>query len=260
MAADELIEGLARRDRVVVLGGLLAMAGLAWLYLLLLASEMGGMGDGGADMALTLRPWQTADALLMFLMWVVMMVAMMVPSAAPMILLFAAIARKSKDQGQPIASAAVFASGYLVMWIVFSALATGLQWGLEQMALLSPMMTVRAPLLGGLLLIVSGLYQLTPLKHVCLENCRSPVRFLTSHWRDGAGGAFVMGLDHGLFCLGCCWVLMALLFVGGVMNLLWIAAMAGFVLIEKLLPYGRRAGQVGGVLMLLAGAVVALQA
>ena len=260
MAASELIEGLARRDRVVVLGGLLGMAGLAWLYLLHLASEMGGMAGGGADMAMALRPWQAADAVLMFLMWSVMMVAMMMPSAAPMILLFAAIARKSKAQGRPIASAAVFASGYLVMWVVFSALATGLQWSLEQMALLSPMMAVRAPLLGGLLLIAAGLYQLTPLKHVCLEKCRSPVRFLTSHWRDAAGGAFVMGLDHGLFCLGCCWVLMALLFVGGVMNLLWIAAIAGFVLIEKLLPFGRRAGQAGGVLLLLAGMVVALQA
>jgi predicted metal-binding membrane protein len=144
-------------------------------------------------------------------------------------------------------------SGYLVVWTGFSALATTLQWALEQATLLSAMMVSTSPLLGGALLITAGAYQMTPLKQACLIHCRSPVQFLSSHWRKGTGGAFRMGLAHGLYCLGCCWVLMVLLFVGGVMNLLWIAALAGFVLAEKIIPRGVLFGRIMGGAMILGG-------
>jgi len=189
----------------------------------------------------------------MFVMWAVMMAAMMTPSAAPMILLYAAITRKTRAEGRPVAHSGAFASGYLATWTAFSALATVLQWGLEQAALLSPMMAGTSPYLGGVILIAAGTYQMTPLKHACLKHCRSPVHFLVGHWRKGAGGAFRMGLNHGFYCVGCCWVLMALLFVGGVMNLLWIAALAGFVLLEKIVPHGVLVGRVAGGLLIIAG-------
>jgi len=250
MKVTGAIEALARRDRLMVAAGLAAITVLAWVYLVYLAAGMGGM----QAMAMpAIRPWGVADAILMFVMWAVMMVAMMTPSAAPMILLYAAIIRKSRDPGRPAAASSAFAAGYLAVWTGFSALATGLQWGLEQAALLSPMMAGTSPWLGGALLIAAGAYQMTPLKHACLKHCRSPVHFLTGHWRKGAGGAFRMGLDHGLYCVGCCWVLMALLFVGGVMNLLWIAAIAGFVLIEKIVPRGVLFGRAAGALMVLGG-------
>jgi predicted metal-binding membrane protein len=254
MRITTAIETLARRDRLLVAAGLAAITALAWIYLLYLATGMDT--TSGAMQAATmpaLEPWSMTDLALMFVMWAVMMVAMMTPSAAPMILLYAAIVRKSRAQDRPVAHSGAFVSGYLAVWAGFSALATLLQWGLEQAALLSPMMVSTSPLLGGALLIAAGVYQMTPLKQACLQHCRSPVHFLTSHWRKGAGGAFRMGLDHGLYCLGCCWVLMALLFVGGVMNLLWIAALAGLVLAEKIIPRGVLAGRVAGGAMILGG-------
>jgi predicted metal-binding membrane protein len=192
----------------------------------------------------------------MFLMWAVMMVAMMVPSAAPMILLFAAIHRKQRERGRGFAPVSAFVAGYIAIWSAFSLAATLLQWGLEQAALLSPMMVGTSPMLGGGLLVVAGLYQWTPLKQACLRYCRSPIQFLSHGMRKGSGGAFVMGLEHGAYCVGCCWILMGLLFVGGVMNLLWVAAIAVFVLLEKVLPFGVLGGRVTGALLALAGLIV----
>ncbi len=254
MPAAGAISTLARRDRTIVLAGLVAIAGLSWAYLLHLAAGMDAASADMQTMAMAgLRPWSAVDFVLMFAMWAVMMVAMMTPSAAPMILLFAAIVRKSRGQRSPAAASGLFVAGYLAVWTGFSAVATASQWGLEQAALLSPMMVSTSPYLGGALLIAAGIYQMTPLKQVCLHHCRSPVHFLSGHWRNGVGGAFRMGVDHGLFCLGCCWALMALLFVGGVMNLLWVAAIAIFVLIEKVVPRGALVGRAAGGLLLLAG-------
>jgi predicted metal-binding membrane protein len=247
------LEAVLKRDRLVALAGVAGITALAWIYLLA-AAEMGGM-TGGTVMA-DLRPWSALDFLLMFLMWAVMMVAMMVPSAAPMILLFAAISRKQRAEDHAFAPTGAFLAGYVVLWSAFSLAATSLQWALEQAALLSATMVSTSPLLGGLLLIGAGLYQWTPLKNVCLKHCRSPLHFIMKGWKRGARGAFAMGLEHGAFCVGCCWVLMGLLFVGGVMNLLWIAAIAVFVLIEKLLPLGAAAGRVGGLFLGLAGLAV----
>ena len=189
-----------------------------------------------------------------------MMVAMMVPGTAPMILLFAAIRRKQRESDHPLASVSAIVAGYVAVWSVFSLAATLLQWGLEQAALLSPMMVGTGPILGGALLVVAGLYQWSPLKQACLRHCRSPIHFIVHRRRAGSGGAFVMSLEHGAFCVGCCWFLMGLLFVGGVMNLLWVAAIAVFVLLEKVLPFGARAGRVTGGLLVLAGLFVLTQA
>ncbi|HUS53388.1 MAG TPA: DUF2182 domain-containing protein [Thermohalobaculum sp.] len=247
MPVTDAIEALTRRDRLLVVAGLAAITGLAWLYLLNLAPGMQGTAMPA------LKPWSTVDFALMFVMWAVMMIAMMTPSAAPMILLHAAIIRKRPEADRPAAATAAFTAGYLAVWTGFSVLATLLQWGLEQATLLSPMMVATSPYLGGALLIAAGAYQVTPLKQACLQHCRSPVQFLTSHWRPGTGGAVRIGLEHGLYCLGCCWVLMALLFVGGVMNLLWIAAIAIFVLTEKILPHGSLLDRSTGALLVLSG-------
>ncbi len=248
------LEALLKRDRAVVLAGLAGVTLLAWAYLLFAGAEMGAMT------ALQIRPWTGLDFLLMFLMWAVMMVAMMVPSAAPMILLFAAIRRKQQEGGHPFAPVSAFVAGYIAVWSSFSLAATLLQWGLERAALLSPLMVGASPILGGGLLVVAGLYQWSPLKQACLRHCHSPVHFIVHRRRQGSGGAFVMGLEHGAFCVGCCWLLMGLLFVGGVMNLLWVAAIAVFVLLEKVLPFGARAGRVTGAVLVLAGLFVLFQA
>ena len=264
MTETSALEALLKRDRVVVLAGLAGVSLLAWAYLVVTAAEMGGMTGADAmaalGAALQIRPWTGLDFLLMFLMWAVMMVAMMVPGAAPMILLFAAIRRKQQERGHPFAPVSAFGAGYVAVWSVFSLAATLLQWGLEQAALLSPMMVGTSPILGGALLVVAGLYQWSPFKQACLRHCRSPVHFIVHRRREGPGGAFVMGLEHGAFCVGCCWFLMGLLFVGGVMNLLWVAAIAVFVLLEKLLPFGAHAGRVTGGFLVLAGLFVLFQA
>ncbi len=256
MNANRPLESLLKRDRAVTIAGLAGLAVLAWAWLLVEAAGMAGMAD--AMMAAGPKPWTAAEFALTFMMWSVMMVAMMTPSAAPMILLYALVARRQREQGGAAASTGVFTAGYLAVWSAFSLAATGLQWGLEQAALLSPAMAGISPLLGGALLAGAGVYQFTPLKQACLAHCRSPIQFLAHGWRPGAGGAIRMGIRHGAFCVGCCWVLMALLFVGGVMNLLWVAAIAGFVLIEKLAPFGVATGRITGALLILAGAAVAL--
>jgi predicted metal-binding membrane protein len=212
-----------------------------------------------ADMAMdTPMPWSPFYAALVFVMWWIMMIAMMVPSAAPTILLFAAIRRKQGLADHPSAQAWIFCGGYLVMWAWFSLLAVLVQWALEHAGLLS--MASASAVLGGVVLLAAGLYQLTPLKHACLRYCQSPVLFLSLYWQPGAEGALRMGLRHGAYCLGCCWFLMALLFVGGVMNLAWIAGIALYVAAEKLLPIGRALSRLAGVALCAAGALLLTRA
>ena len=243
---------LVRRDRWIVAGALVLVTVVAWVYLIGLAGDMGGMPDAMGQMSL--RPWTVIDWWLTFIMWAVMMVGMMLPSAVPMILMYAALARRQAKQGTVFPSVANFVTGYLLIWTAFSALATALQWLLERLALLSPMAVSTSPLLGGGLLIAAGIYQWLPAKDACLDHCRSPAHFLSRYWR---GSALRLGLIHGLYCLGCCWLLMGLLFFGGVMNLFWVAAIAIFVLLEKVVPYGRGLARVAGVFMALAGILVA---
>jgi predicted metal-binding membrane protein len=201
-----------------------------------------------------LRAWSRADFVMMLVMWVVMMVGMMVPSATPMAMVYASVAKKAERDGAPIAPTFVFVLGYVAVWSLFSVGATLAQWGLDEAALLSPMMVAKSPALGGALLLAAGVYQLTPAKEACLRHCREPARFFAEHWRPGAGGAFRLGLEHGAFCLGCCWVLMGLLFFGGVMSLLWIAGITLFVLVEKVLPSGVWASRFAGGALILWGA------
>jgi predicted metal-binding membrane protein len=213
----------------------------------------------GAEAALASPvPWSPARALAVYLMWFVMMVAMMLPSAAPMVLLFTAIARKRQTQPRPQMGAAAFAAGYLAIWSIFSAGVALAQWAFEVSRLLTPMMQSTNALFDGLLLLAAGVYQLTPLKQACLGQCRQPVSFITQYWRGRTSGAFRMGVVHGAYCLGCCWFVMSLLFVGGVMNLYWIAGIATYVLAEKVLPHQRWLSSAAGwALIALAAAILA---
>ena len=239
------LEALLKRDRTVVLVGIASISLLAWAYMTYLAWDMGQMK---MEVAMPqMKMWGFLELFLLFLMWAIMMVAMMVPSAAPMILTFATINRKRKEREDPFVPTAVFLLGYLVIWTGFSLVATFAQWGLHTVALLSPMMVSTSPIFGGVLLIAAGIFQWTPLKHNCIKYCRSPFGFLTTYWREGNSGALLMGVRHGGYCLGCCWALMSLLFVVGVMNLIWIATIAVFVLIEKVLPPGYLVDRVSGL-------------
>ncbi len=244
---------LPRRDRIAIWTGLLGVAAVSWLYLIRLAVSMTGTMPVDPALLLQIKPWTAADFSLMLLMWAVMMVGMMAPSAIPMTLIYAAIARKAASQGTSLAPSAVFVSGYIFMWTLFSVSATFAQWALEQASLLSPMMVTTSPLLGAALLTAAGVYQLTPAKNACLEHCRAPAQFISNHWRQGTWGAFRMGIHHGAYCLGCCWALMILLFFGGVMNLVWIAGIALFVLLEKVIPFGVLGGRLAGGVMILTG-------
>jgi predicted metal-binding membrane protein len=187
-------------------------------------------------------------------MWAVMMVAMMTPSTTPMILTFAGLSRRQNPKESAGNTSISFLAGYLIVWFSFSAIATLIQWGFHLFGVLSPELIRVTPLIGAIVLILAGIYQFTPLKHACLSNCRTPVSFLATEWRDGTSGALIMGLRHGFYCLGCCWTLMLLLFVTGVMNLLWVALIAGYVLIEKATPAGQRISRAIGLLMIGWGA------
>jgi predicted metal-binding membrane protein len=252
MSAGTPLEAALNRDRAMVLAGLIGVSAMAWMYTF---SDARGMMCMGMGMSMPqMQSWGPRDLLLMFAMWAVMMVAMMVPSAAPMVLTFAAVNRKRREQQRPFAPTSVFLLGYLAVWTGFSVLATLAQWSLHVTALLSPKMIVTSPMLGGVLLLAAGLFQFTPLKRACLVRCRTPLEFLMTEWREGVEGAFVMGLRHGIYCVGCCWVLMGLLFVAGVMNLLWVALISSLVLAEKITPRGYRLSWAAGLLLIGWGA------
>lgn len=257
MGSAVSLEFVLKRDRMVILAALIAITFLAWAYMVYEARAMYqtgvcsciGLKMSGPDT----QPWSAATLLPLFLMWAEMMVAMMIPSAAPMILTFATVNRKRREQERPYVSTGIFLAGYIIIWTAFSLLAAIGQWILHGKALLSPMMVSTSPVLGALLLIITGIFQWTPFKHACLNHCRSPLTFLLSDWREGSFGALAMGLKHGLYCTGCCWFLMALLFVAGVMNVWWIALISIFVLLEKVAPHGLLVGKTAGVFLVLWG-------
>ncbi|MDE2195973.1 MAG: DUF2182 domain-containing protein [Gammaproteobacteria bacterium] len=200
-----------------------------------------------------IHAWGVWDLTLVFIMWTAMMTGMMVPSVSPVVLLFARIQRERRAHGQVYIASWLFLLGYLIVWTGFSLAATLVQWGLHAAMLISPAMVGTSPLLGGAVLIAVGIYQWTPAKHACLARCRSPLAFPLNDWRDGSGGALAMGLRHGLYCTGCCWLLMLVLFVVGVMNLLWIALLTVFVLLEKALPRGLWISRVSGGALIVWG-------
>ena len=219
--------------------------------------EMAGMDMGAASGPLdpAFRAWAPADFVFMFAMWSVMMVGMMTPSVAPMVLLYAAAGRKAAESGAPFASTGWFFAGYLAVWIAFSALATLAQWVMTDVALLTPMMATASAAFGGVLLVVAGLYQWTQFKTACLRACQSPLGFLTAHggFRAEPRAAVRFGIAHGAYCLGCCFALMILLFVGGIMNLLWIAGLTILILVEKIVPAGRLIPRVSGAVIIASG-------
>jgi predicted metal-binding membrane protein len=267
---DTAINAVLRRDRTIVLSAIVAITALAWAYVLWLAANMDmGMGMGssmgtsmgktmsgmGAMLKPTFRPWSIVDFTYLFVMWAVMMVGMMMPSVTSMVLLYANVGRKAAENGRPLAATGWFVAGYLLAWTAFSLAATVAQWQLSRLALITPMMSSASDLFGGLLLVAAGLYQWSPLKDACLTHCQSPLGFLISRGGFSASpwGSLRLGAEHGSLCVGCCWVLMALLFVGGVMNLLWIAGLTIFVLLEKIIPTGRLVPRLAGAAMAAAG-------
>jgi predicted metal-binding membrane protein len=280
------LERLLVRDRWLIAASLSLLTALAWVYLILMARQMatgdmsllgmpamppapaapaggemppmpgmpGMAGQMAEAMTMAPAPWSARIFMLTFLMWWVMMIGMMIPSAVPMVSLFGGVQRRQLAEQNPALRVAVFTIGYVAVWGAFSVLAASAQWALTELALLSQMQFTVGRRFGALLLALAGIYQLAPLKNVCLRRCRSPAEFLSTHWRQGTAGAFRMGAEHGAFCVGCCWLLMGLLFVGGVMNLLWVAALGVFVLLEKLMPRGELLARASGVAMLaLAG-------
>jgi predicted metal-binding membrane protein len=263
--AEGTLEALLRRDRLVVAGALGVIAALAWAYVLWLAADMDMAGmrmdgfrmvpAGIGLMAPVASPWSAVEFAFVFAMWAVMMVGMMAPSAAPMILLYARAGRQGGAAGRPLAATGWFAAGYFLAWAGFSLAATLAQWGLEREALLDPRMASASHTLAAIVLAAAGVYQWTPLKDTCLSQCRTPIGFLMRHggFRGDVRGCLALGLRHGAYCVGCCWVLMALLFVVGVMNVLWIALLALLVLLEKLTPWGRWVARAAGVACIVAG-------
>jgi predicted metal-binding membrane protein len=253
------LEWLLRRDRRVAMAALTAVVILAWAYLLLGAGMDMSAAVSGSVMPMA---WSPGHAALMTLMWALMMLAMMLPSAAPMVLLYATVSRR-RDPERGGHRAFLFTLGYATIWCSFAVGATAAQWALDRAALLTPAMSVGSTVAASLLFLGAGVYQFTPVKQACLQQCRSPLEFLVEHWRGGGTGAFILGAHHGAYCVGCCSAVMVLLFVGGVMNIAWIAGLALLVLAEKLLPSGQLVGRVlgvgligGGVLGLLAAIMV----
>jgi predicted metal-binding membrane protein len=263
--ADGTLEAVLRRDRLIVASALGVIAALAWAYVLWLTADMnmGGENMGGfrmvpAGMGIMVpaaSAWSAVEFAFVFVMWAVMMVGMMAPSAAPMILMYARVSRQGRVAGKPLAATGWFAAGYFLAWAGFSLAATLVQWVLERKALLNARMASANLLLAAAVLIAAGLYQWTPIKSACLAHCQSPLGFLMSHggFRSNVRGCLRLGFLHGTYCVGCCWILMALLFVVGVMNVLWITILALLVLLEKLTPWGRWVGRVAGAACIAAG-------
>lgn len=229
---EDFAASVLRRDRAILICAGVAISALAWAYMLRPAAHV--HSGGAAEFA-------AASA-----MWTLMMVAMMLPSVSPYVLAFAAVHRQRRNENGPYVPAGIFLGGYFFIWTAFSVIAAAAQVALQRAALLSPMLNASSAVFAGGLLMAAGIYQWTPLKNSCLRHCRSPLGFLLGEWRTGARGAFRMGVEHGIFCLGCCWLLMALPFAAGVMNLLWMAALTVFILIEKAVPGGQWMGRIAG--------------
>jgi len=253
------LERALRRDRVLVALGIAFVLAPVWLWLARASLDMYGPMTGASAWMMR-ATWDAPYTALVFAMWSVMMVGMMLPSAAPAVLIFARVARSGPEPDRPVLRAYLFAAGYLVTWAAFSAGATALQSLLARLALVTPMMESASPWLAAAILLVAGLYQWSALKRACLSRCRTPAAFIVENWRPGALGALRLGAAHGVYCVGCCWALMLLLFAGGVMSLRWIAGLSLFVLFEKLSPWSEWGDRVtGGALVAAAAALALLQ-
>jgi predicted metal-binding membrane protein len=243
------LETAWKRDRAILFAFLLGIGGLAWFYTVRMASVMGDVHSGHAMTTPHARSWGAWDLLMAFSMWGAMMVAMMLPVVTPWLLVFSRTLREKNPRPAPFPKAGFFLLGYLAIWLAYSVVATIAQWGLHAAALLSPGLEGTSPVLGGVLLLGAGVYQLTPFRDACMAHCRSPLGFFLASWKDGRFGAFTMGFRHGLYCAGCCWALMALSFAFGVMNLLWMAGLTAFLVVEKVASAGPRVSKAAGGLL-----------
>ena len=245
---------LGLREYLIVGGGVAGISLIGWAYMIYMAWAVNHMDlvdmwmPPGAS-----QPWAFMDFIWLFVMWAVMMIAMMVPSVIPMVMVFTAVNRNKKQTDPSYVPTFVFVSGYVVAWSGFSLFVSVAQWPLHAAGVLDPMMDPNNYTFSGIVLVLAGLYQWTPLKEACLDLCRSPLGFLMTHWRAGKVGALNMGIRHGLFCIGCCWALMGVLFAVGVMNILWVLLIAMFVLVEKILPAPRLMQQISGMALILWG-------
>ena len=256
MKTSSSLEYILKRDRVILITGLFFIALLSWWYIIYLYRQMYPMNMDALFFAMPMTPsWAAADFFLLFLMWLVMMIAMMIPSVAPLILIFAMVNRQKEAQQNPFVPGIYLLAGYLAAWTFFSLLATILQWALQQIAWLNPMMIVTNKILGSIILIAAGVFQFTSLKQNCLHYCQTPIDFIHRKWKEGRSGAFKMGWLNGLYCLGCCWLLMVILFVSGIMNLLWIALISAFVLLEKLIPNSKIISYTAGIGLVIYGII-----
>ena len=232
-----------QRERYLILGSLLFLAGLAWVLLIWQSRSMSNQAMG-------------MSAALFIAIWIVMMIAMMFPTAAPMILMFSKIYSHKRQQQQAFVPTWIFVSAYLLIWSLCGVLLYPLAVGIENLAANSMWLMNNAARIGGAILLVAGLYQLSPLKHTCLSKCRTPVQFILSSWHDGYSGAFRMGLEHGIYCLGCCWLLFIILFPLGIMNIVVMALVTALIFAEKALPFGRQISQLAGLALIIYGALV----
>ena len=247
------LERLLEHDRAAFTILLILIPLVCWSWIVIMARDMYGSMTGASAWMMTLD-WDAQHVLLLWAMWAVMMVGMMLPSASPLLLLYGAAVRRSGSGAGAWRQIYALAAGYLTAWALFSVAATAAQRVFATLLIVSPMMTLTSRFATTAVLALAGLYQLTPLKRACLKACQSPLAFMMHRWRAGTLGAFRMGVDHGIYCVGCCWALMLLLFVGGVMNLMVIVALTVFVALEKLLPVGAAAARVSGALLIAAAA------
>jgi predicted metal-binding membrane protein len=260
MAKTSAFAYVLKKDRFIVFSALFFLCVLSWLYIIYLYKQMYPMNMDALFFAMPMTPsWSWTDFVLLFLMWFVMMIAMMTPSVIPLVLVFTLINRKRQQRQNPFVPSGYLLSGYFVVWAAFSLFATLLQWLLQQVSLLNPEMITTSKILGGFILILAGVFQFTSLKGSCLRYCRTPIGFIHQYWKDGKSGALRMGIQNGIYCLGCCWILMLLLFVSGIMNILWIAIISLFVLIEKVLSSVKVISFIAGMALMAYGIIVLLQ-
>jgi predicted metal-binding membrane protein len=242
------------REHLLILATLALLSGLAWAGTIY---QAGNMGLGLITCSMTMgTPFSVSNGVLYVMLWGVMMIAMMLPAMAPMVGLFRSIARRRGEQGLPFAPAWVFVAGYIVLWTLTGSVGYAADLAIQSLPDTFPGLRTYGSIIGGVVLVVAGIYQLTPLKYLCLSHCRSPMGFLMTSWRDGTWGAFRMGLHHGAYCLGCCWSLMMVLFVVGTMNLVWMGMLAIVIFVEKIIPYGVTMGKVIGLGLVVFGAVM----
>lgn len=242
------------REQLWILTALVVLSGLAWVGTV---SQAGSMGLGMVTCSMTMgTPFSLSNAVLYFVLWGVMMVAMMLPAMTPIVGLFQTMARKKREQGLPFTPVWVFIAGYVALWTLTGSVGYAADLAIQSLPEAFPPLRTYGGVIGGLALVSAGVYQLTPLKYLCLSQCRSPMGFLLTSWRDGPLGAFRMGVHHGAYCLGCCWSLMVVLFVMGTMNLVWMGILSIVIFVEKIVPHGVEVGKATGVALILLGAAM----